>query len=78
MSKLREAFAEALPCHEDKIRDSIDPLFVRAAGAAFKAKHFALERGVTNDSHLEFDDDGLDISVGTYPEHGDLRKRRRR
>ena len=49
MKELRAAVAEAFPGHKDKIRDSIDPLYVGAAGAAYQARQFALHPDLLKD-----------------------------
>jgi len=42
MEELHNVLVEAFPGQESKIRDSIDPLYIGAVGAAFKARYFTL------------------------------------
>ena len=54
MEELRNAVVRAFPGHENKIHDSIDHLYVGAVGAAFKARHFALNPDVLRDDEDSF------------------------
>lgn len=67
MAQIRSALVEAFPGQESKIRDSINPLYVGAVGAAFQARYFTL--------HLEaLKDDENSVSHGGNSGHSELRK----
>lgn len=50
--ELHNALVEAFPGQESKIRDNINPLYVGAVGAAFKARWFTLHPEVFRDDEL--------------------------
>lgn len=52
MEELHNALVEAFPGQESKIRDNINPLYVGAIGAAFKARWFTLHPEVFRDDEL--------------------------
>jgi hypothetical protein len=52
MEELHNALVEAFPDQESKIRDNINPLYVGAVGAAFKARWFTLHPEVFRDDEL--------------------------
>lgn len=65
MKQLRNSIAEAFPEHGDKNRDSIDPLYVGAAGTAYQARIFALNPDLLQD-------DEPCPPLGNEPEHDEL------
>ena len=49
MSEIREAIASALPSLQDKLQDSIEPLYVGAVGAACWARQQVLHPALLQD-----------------------------
>lgn len=52
MSEIREAIASALPSLQDKLQDSIEPLYVGAVGAACWARQHVLHPALLQDTDL--------------------------
>ncbi|KAL8687772.1 MAG: hypothetical protein Q9224_005055 [Gallowayella concinna] len=61
---LRSSVYEALSQHEDKMRNSIDPLYVEAMGAAQRGRHQVLNPG--------FLDDIISTNFVSWPERDEL------
>lgn len=65
MKQLRNAIAEAFPGQGGKNRDSIDPIYVEAAGTAYQARIFALNPDLLQDGEPC-------PPLGNEPEHVEL------
>lgn len=64
MEELRKLLVEAFPGQESKILNSIDPLYVGAAGAAYRARHSVLDPA-------RFEEKAMDSGHGP-PDHDEI------